>query len=106
VSDSQVDRRSAPRFSMQLPVRVRFSNARPHEETASTRDISNRGVYLYMNVNPGEAKAIELILTLPPPHLLAPPIEVRYQGEVIRVELLSDRDFGVAARTAFQEFLP
>jgi PilZ domain-containing protein len=104
------ERRTAPRFPMRLPMRVKFFNERPHEESTFTRDVSSSGVFFYLDGyiqnHPGEQEAIEFTLTLPLTSALAQEIRVRYTGQVVRVENLADGKLGVAVRTSGHEFVP
>lgn len=103
------ERRIAPRFPMRLPVKVRFFDEQPHEESTFTRDVSSSGVFFYLDGyyagHPGEQEPIEFTLTLPLNSALAPEIRVRYTGQVVRVESLPDGKLGVAARMSGHEFV-
>ena len=108
--ESPDERRIAPRFPMRLPMKVRFFNESPHEETTFTRDVSSSGVFFYLDGyiqnHPGEREPIEFTLTLPLNSAMAPEIKVRYTGEVVRIETLPDGKLGVAARMMGHEFMP
>lgn len=95
---------------MRLPMKVKFFNESPHEETTFTRDVSSSGVFFYLDGyfqnHPGTQEPIEFTLTLPLNSALAPEIKVRYTGEVVRVEALPDGKLGVAAKMMGHEFIP
>lgn len=103
------ERRIAPRFPMRLPMKVKFFDERPFEESTFTRDVSSSGVFFYLDGyvqnHPGERESIEFTLTLPLTSALAQEIRVRYTAEVVRVEALPDGKLGVAAKTSRHEFV-
>jgi PilZ domain-containing protein len=104
--ESAVERRSARRFTMSLPVIVRFaSEDGPVERQGSTRDVSFRGLY-FLTEDPLEAGSlIEFVLTLPGEITLAGDVHIRCFGRVVRVEPQTVH-CGIAARIERYEFLP
>jgi hypothetical protein len=101
------ERRTARRFSMALPMKVRFdAGAQTYvEQTGETRDVSFRGLY-FTSPAPLQADAsIEFVLTLPQQITLAGDVHIRCYARVLRVDSVAGRQ-GVAARIDRYEFLP
>src|SRR5205807_2158559 len=60
------ERRTTQRFSMRLPLTVRWTTGAAVGETSTeSRDVSSRGVYLYLAKDVKEGSAVEILLTLP-----------------------------------------
>lgn len=81
----QPEKRNIRRFSLNLPVVVR-SLGSSAELRGTTRDVSSRGAYVYLESGAGEGAAIEFLMTLPTEITLAEPIHVLCSGKVVRVE--------------------
>jgi hypothetical protein len=104
--DNAVERRAARRFSMLLPLKVRFSAQDNVLETqGETRDVSFRGLYFLIEASVDAGAAIEFVLTLPQQITLAGDVHIRCYARVLRVEPHNGRR-GVAARIDRYEFLP
>ena len=104
--DKGVERRAARRFSMTLPVKVRFSAGGDiTEKQGETRDVSFRGLYFLIEGNPDTGSSIEFVLTLPRQITQAGDVHIRCYARVLRVEPCDGRR-GVAARIDRYEFLP
>ncbi|MGH9735842.1 MAG: PilZ domain-containing protein [Candidatus Acidiferrales bacterium] len=105
--DNGVDRRAARRFSMMLPVKVRFalSNNGLSETDGETRDVSFRGLYFLIEAALETGSSIEFVLTLPHQITMAGDVRIRCYGRVLRVEPQNSRR-GIAARIERYEFLP
>ncbi|HXW17358.1 MAG TPA: PilZ domain-containing protein [Candidatus Acidoferrales bacterium] len=102
----EVERRSARRFAMSLPLKVRFVvGDGAIEEPGETRDISFRGLYFLIVPAIEQGSSIEFILTLPQQITLAGDVHIRCYARVVRVEPRGERR-GVAARIERYEFLP
>ena len=100
------ERRSSRRFTMALPLTVRSSGPDGTiERPAQTRDISFRGLYFITDALYEPGNQIEFVLTLPKEITLADDVNIRCQGQVVRVELQNSKS-GVAARIERYEFLP
>ena len=92
------------RFSMQLPVQV--DAQRPGEDViAVTKDVSARGVYIYMDSEIAPESAIEFTLTLPPEITMTQSIRVRCKGKVVRVDRDVPGKVGIAAMIDHYQFL-
>ena len=104
--ENDVERRAARRFSMNLPVKVRFSAGDSvSEKQGETRDVSFRGLYFMIEAALETGTSIEFVLTLPQQITLAGDVNIRCYARVLRVEPLNGRR-GVAARIERYEFLP
>jgi hypothetical protein len=100
------ERRGIRRFSFQLPTSVRIPESGWKELNARTRDISARGVYIYLEEPVRENSKLEFVLTLPPEVTLTDSIRVRCTAQVVR----ADRDgagkpVGIAAQITQYVFL-
>lgn len=104
--ENAVDRRAARRFSMLLPLKVRFSaDDGVIEKNGETRDVSFRGLYFLIEAMLETGSSIEFVLTLPQQITLAGDVHIRCYARVLRVEPQEGRR-GVAARIERYEFLP
>lgn len=104
--DEQMDRRAARRFTMMLPLRLRYHDGDGvTEKGGETRDVSYRGLYFFTQAEPLAGSSIEFVLTLPQQITLAGDVHIRCYGHVVRVEPHDGR-CGVAARIERHEFLP
>ncbi len=104
--ENGVERRAARRFSMMLPVRVRFSAGDAvTEKPGETRDVSFRGLYFLIEANLESGSSIEFVLTLPQQITLAGDVHIRCYARVLRVDSHNGRR-GVAAQIERYEFLP
>jgi hypothetical protein len=104
--ESAFERRAARRFSMKLPMKVRFpGDAGVAEKQGQTRDVSFRGAYFTIDATLEPGTAIEFILTLPQQITMAGDVYIRCYARVLRVDE-REEDRGVAARIERYEFLP
>jgi PilZ domain len=104
--ETGVERRAARRFSMMLPVKVRFEAGNGvSEKQGETRDVSFRGLYFLVEAAVETGSSIEFVLTLPQQITLAGDVHIRCYARVLRVETHDVRR-GVAARIERYEFLP
>ena len=97
MSQPQQVKRATRRFSLRLPVAVKFTNGGVKEYAAETKDVSARGVYFFMESSLEVGSPIEFTLTLPPEITLTESIRVRCKGRVVRVESNPDSRVGVGA---------
>ena len=89
---------------MQLPVQV--DAQQPGEDViAVTKDVSARGVYIYMDSEIAPESAIEFTLTLPPEITMTQSIRVRCKGKVVRVDRDVPGKVGIAAMIDHYQFL-
>jgi PilZ domain len=104
--ENAVERRAARRFSMMLPLKVRFSqDDNLLEKQGETRDVSFRGLYFTTEGSMEAGASIEFVLTLPQQITLAGDVHIRCYARVLRVEP-QDSNRGIAARIDRYEFLP
>ncbi|HXO88781.1 MAG TPA: PilZ domain-containing protein [Candidatus Acidoferrales bacterium] len=104
--ENGVERRAARRFSMMLPLKVRFSAENGiSEKSGETRDVSFRGLYFLIEANLESGSSIEFVLTLPQQITLAGDVHIRCYARVLRVDTQDGRN-GVAAQIERYEFLP
>src|ERR1700689_515285 len=104
--ENGVERRAARRFSMMLPLRVRFSAGDGITEKAGEpRDVSFRGLYFLIEANLESGSSIEFVLDLPQQITLAGDVHIRCYARVLRVDSHNGRR-GVAAQLERYEFLP
>src|ERR1700674_3844277 len=100
------ERRTTQRFSMRLPLTVRWTTGAAVGETSTeSRDVSSRGVYFFLQKNVKEGSAVEILLTLPNEITLAGPVRVRCLGRVQRTEPREEGAVGVVAAIERYEFL-
>ena len=88
--ENDAERRAARRFSMNLPVKVRFSSGEGvTERQGETRDVSFRGLYFTIEASLETGSSIEFVLTLPQQITLAGDVNIRCYARVLRVEPVS-----------------
>ncbi len=94
------------RFSMRLPLTVRWTTGAAVGETSTeSRDVSSRGVYFFLSKDVREGSPVEILLTLPNEITLAGPVRVRCLGRVQRTEAREEGAIGVVAAIERYEFL-
>jgi len=89
------EKRLTRRFPLELPISVKFLDHGSRKQAGHTRDVSSRGVFMYLNTEIVADAPIEFVMTLPAEITLAEPIRVRCQGRVLRVDR-SAQEQGVA----------
>src|ERR1700704_264882 len=100
------ERRTTQRFSMRLPLTVRWTTGAAVGETSTeSRDVSSRGVYFFLSKDVREGSPVEILLTLPNEITLAGPVRVRCLGRVQRTEPREEGAIGVVAAIERYEFL-
>ena len=100
------ERRTTQRFSMRLPLTVRWTTGAAVGETSTeSRDVSSRGVYFFLQKDVNEGSAVEILLTLPNEITLAGPVRVRCLGRVQRTEPRDEGAIGVVAAIERYEFI-
>jgi len=94
-SGTAIERRKRQRFSVNAPVTIAVAG---REIPAFTRDMSSRGLYLYVNSVEGFAigQDIDLSIKLPPEITLSTFYTVRCEGQLIRIEDASNDMTGIA----------
>lgn len=100
----QPEKRNIKRFSLSLPIVVRKLGEGSGEFRGVTRDVSARGVFVYMESNAEEGSGIEFLMTLPTEVTLAEPIHVLCSGRIVRVER-SEEKHGIAVAIEKYNFI-
>lgn len=104
MAQPQPEKRSTRRFLLELPISITFAGNADGELTAQTRDVSSRGVFMYVNSEFAEGVTVEFVMTLPQEVTLAEAIRVRCTGRVLRVENRDHRQ-GVAVTIDNYDFI-
>src|SRR6266478_5798587 len=100
------ERRTTQRFSMRLPLTVRWTTGAAVGETSTeSRDVSSRGVYFFLSKDVREGSPVEILLTLPHEITLAGPVRVRCLGRVQPTESRDEGAIGVVPAIERYEFL-
>ena len=86
MAEAQQDKRATRRFALKLPVAVTYAENGAQELSAQTRDVSARGICLFVDTSIATGAPIEFTLTLPPEITLTESIRVRCKGKVVRVD--------------------
>src|ERR1700674_1061023 len=100
------ERREARRFTMSLPMRVFPRESKGREMDARTRDVSYRGLYFLADANFKVGSEIEFVITLPEQVTQSGDVNIRCQGQIVRVEPTENGRVGIAAKIERYEFLP
>ncbi|MGH9651051.1 MAG: PilZ domain-containing protein [Terriglobales bacterium] len=106
MTQAEQDLRTTRRFSLQLPVTVKYADGREGEQQAQTKDVSARGVFFYLDSNVTVGSDLEFTLTLPSEITLTDSIRVRCKGKVVRVEeAAGGHRLGIAAAIEQYDFI-
>ena len=100
----ELEKRATRRFSLDLPIVVKYLGDGKRELSGHTRDVSSQGVFMYMNSEAAEGSTIEFVMTLPREIIQTDPIRVHCTGKVVRVEK-SAREQGVAVAIEKYDFV-
>jgi hypothetical protein len=101
------EKRAARRFALRIPVSVAREEDSKYSEAAQIRDVSARGICLYLDSPMKQGALIGFTLTLPPEITLTESIRVQCKGRVVRIEDGEDDGrMAVAAVIEEYEFLP
>jgi hypothetical protein len=104
MAQPQPEKRSTRRFSLDLPIWVKFLDNGRRELAGRTRDVSSRGVFMYLDSEISEGAPIEFVMTLPTEITLADPISVRCTGKILRVARTAQEQ-GVAVAIEKYDFI-
>jgi hypothetical protein len=100
------EKRAARRFALQIPVAIARKDAE-FSESAQIRDVSARGISLYLDSPIEQGSPIGFTLTLPPEITLTESIRVQCKGRIVRIEDgAANGKMAVAAVIEEYEFLP
>jgi hypothetical protein len=86
MAEAPKEKRAARRFPLRIPVSIARGKNTGHEESAQVRDVSARGISLYLNAPIEQGSPIGFTLTLPPEITLTESIRVQCKGRVVRIE--------------------
>jgi hypothetical protein len=104
--EAQQEKRAARRFALRIPVSV-ARNGNSNLESAQIRDVSARGICLYLDSPVENGSPLGFTLTLPPEITLTESIRVQCKGRVVRIEDVgTSGKMAVAAVIEDYEFLP
>src|ERR1700681_1114275 len=107
MAETQQEKRSARRFALRIPVSVARGEKMEQSESAQLRDVSARGICLYLDSPIEEGSPIGFTLTLPPEITLTESIRVQCKGRVVRIDTAANHGkLAVAAVIEEYEFLP
>ena len=105
--ETQQEKRSARRFALRIPVSVSRGEKMEQSEPAQLRDVSARGICLYLDSPIEEGSPIGFTLTLPPEITLTESIRVQCKGRVVRIDgAANNGKLAVAAVIEEYEFIP
>lgn len=105
-AEAQQEKRAARRFPLRIPVAINRNGNEQFSEAAQLRDVSARGICLYLDSPIEEGSPIGFTLTLPPEITLTESIRVQCKGRVIRTENGTSGKVMAAAVIEEYEFLP
>lgn len=100
------EKRSARRFALRIPVSVARGERLDQCEPAQLRDVSARGICLYLDSPIEQGSPIGFTLTLPPEITLTESIRVQCVGRVVRIDGANNGKMAVAAVIEEYEFIP
>jgi len=109
MTEAQQEKRAARRFALRIPVSIGRGENANYNEQAQIRDVSARGICLYLDSPIEQGSPIGFTLTLPPEITLTESIRVQCKGRVVRVDNGAGSVAGklaVAAVIEEYEFLP
>ncbi len=91
------DKRSSRRVKASSPAKVQVINNKEHDGQAQLRDVSLRGVYMYLQNRVAVGTTLEVVLPLPTDLSNENHKWIRCKCKVVRVEETGSREHGVAA---------
>src|SRR6202166_3462350 len=90
MAEAQQEKRAARRFALRIPVDVNRGDNSNHSESAQLRDVSARGICLYLDSHIASGSPIGFSLTMTPEITLTESIRVQCKGQVVRIENSTD----------------
>src|ERR1700722_17104260 len=107
MAETQQEKRSARRFALRIPVSVARGETMEQSEPAQLRDVSARGICLYLDSPIEQGSPVGFTLTLPPEITLTESIRVQCKGRVVRIDgAANNGKLTVAAVIEEYEFIP
>jgi hypothetical protein len=104
MAQPKLEKRFTRRFSLELPIIITYAGNASTELIALARDVSSRGVFMYVDKEFAEGAKIEFVMTLPREITLADPMRVQCTGRVLRLET-KDRRQGIAVSIDKYDFV-
>lgn len=104
MAQPQPEKRTIRRFSLDLPISVKFLNNGRRELAGHTRDVSSRGIFMYLDTEIATGAPIEFVMKLPPEITVAEAIRVRCTGKILRVDKAAQEQ-GVAVAIDKYDFV-
>jgi hypothetical protein len=92
--------------ALRIPVSVARGERLDQSEPAQLRDVSARGICLYLDSPIEQGSPIGFTLTLPPEITLTESIRVQCIGRVVRIDGANNGKMAVAAVIEEYEFIP
>ena len=100
------ERRSSRRFSMRLPLTVRWTDESVvGEAQTESREVSSRGLYFHLPKGLRSGSPVEIVMTLPHELTQAGPVRVRCLGRIVRSGPDVSGEVAIAAAIERYEFL-
>ncbi len=101
-----LERRTASRFKMKLPLIVRWMDgAAVGEASTQSREVSSRGLSFAVQGGLKVGTLVEIVMTLPHEITMSGPVHVRCLGRILRLETGEGAGTTVAAAIDRYEFL-
>ncbi len=97
MSKPQAEKRSSRRVKTEGKVSVKVINGSDKDAQAQLRDVSMRGVFLYLQNRVAEGSSLEVVLPLPQGIMPGQENWIRCKCRVVRVENKGGPEYGVAA---------
>ncbi len=97
MAKAQMDKRSSKRVKADAKVKVKVVNGKEKDTEAQLRDVSMRGVFLYLQNRVSEGSMLEVVLPLPQGIMPGQENWIRCKCRVVRVENKGGPEYGVAA---------
>jgi hypothetical protein len=94
---AQQEQRSSRRVPASGPVTVKVVDGMAQDASAQLRDVSMRGVFIYLSNKVRVGSTLELVLPLPQGLLPGDESWIRCKCRVVRVEEAPQHEYGVAA---------
>ena len=104
MTKAQSDKRSSRRVKARDKVQIKVSNGVSKDAQAQLRDVSLKGVFLYLQNKVSEGATLELVLPVPSGVMAGRENWIRCKCRVVRVENKGGPEYGVAAM--IEEFEP
>ena len=107
--ERHVERRSAQRFEMHLPLAVQFDG---RTVPGFTQDLTGRGIFFYAETTLPKGAVVELTFTMPSEITLGENMPVRCRGRVLRSSASQEghsqmgQRSGIAVQLDSYEYLP